>query len=71
MRRQDPTLTVAFTDISVHRGRAAHRARVQATCVVSGASSQQARSVDAQGLEMDLMKVEGAWVTQAIRPVEA
>jgi hypothetical protein len=41
------------------------------TFEVRGASSQQARSVDAKELEVDLMKVDGAWVIQAIRPVEA
>jgi hypothetical protein len=52
-------------------GAAANRTRVQATFVVRGASSQQARSVGAKEFEVGLMKVDGAWVIQAIRPVEA
>ena len=46
-------------------------ARVNTTVIVTGVHSQEGRSLDAKELEMDLVKADGAWVIQAVRPVEA
>lgn len=68
--QQEPSLTVAFKDLSVTRDRSTQKARVHTTVVVTGVHSHQAKSVDARELEMDLVKTEGEWRIQAVRPVE-
>jgi hypothetical protein len=66
----EPGLTVAFTDISVTHDDGTPHARVNTTVVVTGVRSQKARSVDAQELEMALVKAEGEWFIEAVRSVK-
>lgn len=66
----EPALTVAFTDLSVTHDRGTPYARVNATVVVTGVHSQQAKSVDAREVKMDMVKNEGEWRIQAVRPVQ-
>lgn len=68
--QQEPGLTVAFTDINVTHDDGTMHARVNTTVVVTGIHSRKARSVDAQELEMDLVKADGEWRINAIRSVE-
>ena len=68
--QQEPALTVAFKDLSVMHDRSRQYARVNTTLVITGVHSHQAKSVDARELEMDLVKTEGEWRIQAVRPVE-
>ncbi|MFQ5656180.1 MAG: nuclear transport factor 2 family protein [Candidatus Methylomirabilales bacterium] len=67
----EPSLTVAFKDISVFHDDGTPHAEVNTTVVVTGVQSNRARSVDAQELEMDLVKADGEWLIQAVRPVKA
>lgn len=69
--QHEPSLTVAFKDVSVAHDDGAEDARVNTTVVVTEAHSRKAKSVDAQELEMDMMKVGGKWRIKAIRPVKA
>lgn len=68
--QQEPALAVAFTDLSVTHDRGTPYARVNATVVVTGVHTQQARSVDAREVEMDVVKTEGEWRIQSVRPVQ-
>ncbi|MFQ5801589.1 MAG: nuclear transport factor 2 family protein [Candidatus Methylomirabilales bacterium] len=68
--QQEPSLTVAFTDISVSHADGTQQARVNTTVVVTGVHSPKAKSVDAQELEMDLVKAKGEWRIKAVWPVE-
>ncbi|MFQ5881508.1 MAG: nuclear transport factor 2 family protein [Candidatus Methylomirabilales bacterium] len=65
------SLTVAFKDTSVDHDDGVQHARVNTTVVVTGVHSREAKSVDAQELEIDLVKAEGEWLIKAVRPVEA
>lgn len=67
----EPGLTVAFKDLSVFTDDGTPHARVNTTVFVTGVQSQKARTVNAQELEMDLVKADGEWVIQAVRPVKA
>ncbi len=69
--QQQASLTVAFKDISVTHNDGTQHTHVNTTVFVSGVQSHKARSVDAQELEMDLVKTEGEWIIQAVRPVRA
>lgn len=69
--QHEPSLAVAFRDVSVTRDNGTEHARVNTTVIVTGVSSHQAKSVDAQELEMELVKAEDEWLIKAIRPVEA
>ena len=68
--QQEPGLTVAFTDIAVTHDDGTQQARVNTTVVVTGVHSPRAKSVDAQELEMDLLKADGEWRIRGVRPVE-
>ncbi len=68
--QQEPNLTVAFEDMSVIYDNGTQQAQVNTTVVVTGAHSQRAKSVNAQEMEMDLVKPEGEWLIKAVRPVE-
>ena len=67
----EPSVTVVFKDISVFYDDGTPHAQVNTTVFVTGVQSQNARSVNAQELEMDWVKAEGEWVIQAVRPVKA
>ena len=68
--QQEPNLTVAFEDITVIYNDGTQQAQVNTTVVVTGAHSQRAKSVNAQEMEMDLVKPEGEWLIKVVRPVE-
>jgi len=68
--QQEPDLTVAFEDMTVTRDSGMQLALVNTTVIVTGVQNQQARSLDARELEMDLVKTDGEWVIKAVRPVE-
>ncbi|MFQ5988568.1 MAG: nuclear transport factor 2 family protein [Candidatus Methylomirabilales bacterium] len=68
--QQEPNLAVAFEDISVIYDNGTQQAQVNTTVVVTGAHSQRAKSVEAQEMEMDLVKPAGEWLIKAVRPVE-
>jgi hypothetical protein len=68
--QQEPDLTVAFEDMNVIYDTGTQLALVNTTVIVTGVQSQQARSLDARELEMDLVKADGEWVIKAVRPVE-
>ena len=68
--QQEPDLTVAFEDMNVIYDTETQLALVNTTVIVTGVQSQQARSLDARELEMDLVKTDGEWVIKAVRPVE-
>lgn len=68
--QHEPGLTVAFTDISVTHNDNTQQARVNTTVVVTGVQSDKARSIDAQELEMALVKAEGEWRIETVRFVK-
>ncbi|MFQ5930687.1 MAG: nuclear transport factor 2 family protein [Acidobacteriota bacterium] len=68
--QQEPSLTVTFEDMSVAYDDGTQYARVNTTVIVTGVHSRRAKSVNAQELEMDLVKPEGEWLIKAVRPVE-
>ncbi len=68
--QQEPNLTVAFADISVAHEDGRQDAQVNTTVLVTGVHSDKARSVDAQELEIALVKAEGEWLIEAIRSVK-
>jgi hypothetical protein len=69
--QHEPGLTVVFTDVSVAHNDQTQQARVNTTLVVTGVQSDKARSIDAQELEMALVKAEGEWLIEAVRFVKA
>ncbi len=69
--QQEPSLTVAFRDVSVAHENGSQHALVNTTVVVSGVYSHKAKSVDAQELEMNFVKAKDEWIIKAIRPVKA
>lgn len=69
--QQEPGLTVAFEDMTVIHDTGTQHAVVNTTVIVTGVQSHHAKSFDAQELEMDLVKADGEWVIQSVRPVEA
>ena len=68
--QHEPGLTVAFTDISVTHNDNTQQARVNTTVVVTGVQSDKARSIDAQELEMALVKAEGEWRIETVQFVK-
>ena len=60
---------VTFADIAVRLEDDERRAQVTATVLVTGASSAEAESVNARELEIDLVKPDGDWLIEAVRPV--
>lgn len=69
--QHEPGLTVAFTDISVTHDDKTQQAQVITTIVVTGVQSDKGKSVNAQELEMALMKADGEWLIEAVRFVTA
>lgn len=69
--QHEPGLTVAFTDVSVTHNDQTQQARVNTTIVVTGVHSDKAKSVDAQELEIALVKDDGEWLIEAVRFVKA
>ena len=63
-------LKVTFADIVVRLEDNERRAQVTATVLVKGTTSAEAESVNARKLQLDLVKPDGDWLIEAIRPVE-
>jgi len=67
---RETTINVSFEDIDVTVNSDKRHALVIVNVLVTGASSDEARSVSTRQLELDMTKVDGEWLIQAVRPIE-
>ena len=67
---RETDMSVSFEDIDVTVNPDDRHAMAVVTVFVTGVSSDEAKSVSARELEMDMAKIDGEWLIKTIRPVE-
>lgn len=67
---RETDMDVSFEDIDVTVNPDELHAMAKVTVVVAGVSSDEAKSVSARELGLDMAKIDGEWLIKAIRRVE-
>jgi hypothetical protein len=63
-------IEVRFEDMTVRFDQNESTASVSVTVVLTGGRSNEAQSIHAQALELDMLQVEGKWRIKTIRPLQ-
>ena len=63
-------MKVSFADITVALEPGERQAQINVTVLVRGVTSKEAKSIDVRELEIDLVRPDGDWLIDAVRPVE-
>ena len=67
---RETDISVSFEDLDITVNPDERHALAVVTLLVTGASSDEAKSVTARELELDMAKVDGDWLIKTVRPVE-